>query len=256
MPELPSHACKKWAAGLLIVAWLAPGCALRREPETTARQDPDTTRPERTTRRDPDTTARREPAPRTERVTRRDKTLKGAGIGAGAGALGAVLIGKREADQILIGAAIGAAAGAGVGAYLDAQEERLGRIEGTTVERVDDDTLLVQFDSDLLFPVDSARPTPESLSTLAEVADVLVKYPKTAVVVQGHTDATGPAAYNLDLSERRALTVKDLLMDRGVAETRLAAIGHGEEFPIASNSFEEGRRRNRRVTVMLKAKAT
>ena len=181
-------------------------------------------------------------------------------MGRGAARSGLARAGLRDApgagDHGAPGSRHHAAAGSGVGAYLDAQEEKLGRIEGTTVERVDDDTLLVRFDSDLLFPVDSARPTPESLSTLAEVADVLVKYPKTAVVVQGHTDSTGPAAYNLDLSERRALMVKDLRMDRGVAETRLAAIGHGEDYPIASNGFENGRRRNRRVTVPLKARAT
>src|SRR6185295_13026579 len=92
----------------------------------------------------------------TPRTTSRDKTAKGAGIGAAAGAATAVIAGKREADQILIGAAIGAAAGAGVGAYMDAQEERLARIPGTTVERIEDDMLLVRFDSDILFTPDSA----------------------------------------------------------------------------------------------------
>ena len=62
------------------------------------------------------------------RATRRDKTAKGAGIGAAAGAAGAILAGKRQADEILAGAAIGAAVGAGVGLYMDAQEEKLARI--------------------------------------------------------------------------------------------------------------------------------
>jgi len=167
-----------------------------------------------------------------------------------------VLVGKREADQILIGAGIGAAVGAGVGAYLDAQEEKLARIPGTTVERADKDTLLVRFESDVLFPLNSAQPAAQSLTTLAEVADVLVRYDKTAVVVQGHTDSTGPTEYNLELSERRAVAVKDLLTDRGVAERRVSAIGHGEVYPVSSNGFEEGRRRNRRVTILLKARAT
>ena len=221
----------RWIVGLLVTASVAPvACATRREPET---------RP-----------------PSTERVpVRRDKTVKGAVLGAGAGAATAVIIGKREAEEILIGAGIGAVAGAGIGAYLDAQEAKLARIPGTTVERLADDTLLVRFDSDLLFPVDSAKPTPDSLSTLAEVADVLVQYSKTAVVVQGHTDSSGPEEYNLELSERRADAVKDLLVDRGVAARRLAAIGHGEQYPVASNRLEDGRRRNRRVTVLLKGTA-
>ncbi len=91
------------------------------------------------------------------RVTHRDKTAKGAAIGAAAGATTAVIAGKRDADQILVGAAIGGAVGAGVGAYMDAQEERLARIPGTHVERVDNNTLLVRFDSDILFRPDSAR---------------------------------------------------------------------------------------------------
>src|SRR5688572_23119241 len=98
-------------------------------------------------------------APRRERepyVTKRDRTWKGAGIGAAAGAAGAVLAGKREADEILAGAAIGAVIGGGVGAYMDAQQEKLGRIPGTTVERVSEDTILVHFDADVLFAVDSA----------------------------------------------------------------------------------------------------
>jgi len=188
-------------------------------------------------------------------VDDRDRALRGAGIGAAAGAAGAVLIGKRAADEILVGAAIGAVTGASIGAYLDAQESRLARIPGTTVERAGRDTLLVRFDSDVLFPLDSDRPTAQSLGTLAEVGDLLVRYPRTAVVVQGHTDSTGPEEYNLELSERRATAVKDILIDRGVRSKRLIAIGHGELYPVASNGFEEGRRRNRRVTLLLKCRA-
>ena len=80
--------------------------------------------------------------PRGGRTTMRDKTAKGAGIGGAAGAVGAVLIGMREADEILVGAAIGAIVGGGIGAYMDAQEEKLGHIPGTTTERVDRSTLL------------------------------------------------------------------------------------------------------------------
>ena len=234
---LPSH--RRWITGIILLAWLAPtACATRERPETNPQ---------------PRTTTRTEDTERTP--TRRDKTAKGAVIGAGAGAATAVIVGKREAEEILLGAGIGAIAGAGIGAYLDAQEAKLARIPGTTVERVDNGTLLVRFDSDLLFPVDSAKPTPDSLSTLAEVADVLVEYPKTAIVVQGHTDSTGAEEYNLELSERRAEAVKNLLIDRGVATKRLAAIGHGEAYPVASNRLEEGRQRNRRVTVLLKGRA-
>lgn len=187
--------------------------------------------------------------------TRRDKTWKGAGAGAAAGAVGAVLAGKREADEILAGAAIGGAIGAGVGAYMDAQEEKIARIPGTTVERVDERTLLVHFDSDVLFDVNSATLDSDGRSTLEDVALVLGEYNKTAVVVQGHTDSTGSEEHNQDLSERRAKSVQNYLVTRGVDPDRLATLGFGESEPVASNDTESGRRQNRRVDIMLRGKA-
>jgi len=191
----------------------------------------------------------------TPRTTQRDKTARGAGYGAAAGAAAAVLLGKREADEILAGAGLGALAGTGVGLYLDAQEEKLARIPGTTVERAGRDTLLVHFDSDVLFAVDSATLSSTSRSTLSDVAGVLMEYPKTAVIVQGHTDATGTEEHNQALSERRAGSVRAELISRGVAPARLAAVGYGEGYPVASNASPSGRRLNRRVDILLRAKA-
>ncbi|MGD2115303.1 MAG: OmpA family protein [Acidobacteriota bacterium] len=187
--------------------------------------------------------------------TRREKTAKGAGIGAAAGAAAAILKGEREADEILAGAAIGAVVGAGVGAYMDAQEEKLARIPGTSVERVSPDTLLVHFESDVLFDVDSALLEPSSRGTLDRVVQVLLEHPKTAIVVQGHTDATGSEEHNQALSERRAGAVKNYLIGRGADPGRITAVGYGEGFPVASNETESGRRLNRRVDLLLKAKA-
>jgi len=192
----------------------------------------------------------------TTRATRRDNTLKGAGIGALSGAALSIALGNRKADQILIGTAIGAGIGAGVGAYMDAQEEKLARIPGTHVERVNDDTLLVHFDSDVLFSIDSAMLNSTSRGALEEVATVLMEFPKTAVVIQGHTDSTGSEAHNQDLSERRAGSVKSFLVGRSVNQERMAAIGYGEGAPQASNATAAGRQQNRRVDILLKAKAT
>jgi outer membrane protein OmpA-like peptidoglycan-associated protein len=190
------------------------------------------------------------------RETKRDNTLKGAGIGALSGAALSIALGKREADEILAGTAIGAGIGAGVGAYMDAQEEKLARIPGTHVERVSDDMLLVHFDSDILFAVDSATLSAGSQATLQDVAGVLMEYPKTAVVIQGHTDSTGTEEHNQALSERRAGSVRGFLQGRGIDGDRMAAIGYGEGMPRASNDTTAGRQQNRRVDVMLKAKAT
>jgi outer membrane protein OmpA-like peptidoglycan-associated protein len=191
----------------------------------------------------------------TTRTTKRDKTATGAAIGAAAGAAIGVLRGEREADEILAHAAVGAAIGAGVGAYMDAQEEKLGHIPGTSVERISDDMLLIHFDSDILFSIDSANLSAGSKGSLDEIASVLNEYPKTAIVVQGYTDSTGTEEHNQDLSERRAQAVKNYLVIRGVDEVRMSTLGFGESSPIASNSTESGRRMNRRVDILIKAKA-
>ncbi|UCF69457.1 MAG: OmpA family protein [Acidobacteriota bacterium] len=190
-----------------------------------------------------------------ERVTRRDRTAKGAGYGAAAGAAAAILLGEREADEILVGAAIGAGIGAGVGAYMDRQQEKLAKIPGTKVERVEEDMLLLRLDSDLLFAVDSAQLSADSLVSLDQAARIFNEYPKTAIVLQGHTDSTGTEEHNEKLSERRAKAVLHHLVGMGVAADRMLALGYGEAHPIAPNDTEDGRRLNRRVSMLLKAKA-
>jgi outer membrane protein OmpA-like peptidoglycan-associated protein len=187
--------------------------------------------------------------------TRREKTGRGAAIGAAVGAAGAIATGKREADEILAGAAIGAVAGGAVGAYMDAQEEKIARIPGTTVERVDEETLLVRFESDILFDVDSATVRSDGRRSLEEVSAVLTEYDKTAVVVQGHTDSTGSDSHNQDLSERRARSVAGELVRRGIDDDRVATLGMGEGYPVASNADPAGRQLNRRVEILLKAQA-
>ena len=190
------------------------------------------------------------------RTTRRDNTAKGAGYGAAAGAVLGAVLGEGEADEILAGAAIGAGIGAGVGAYMDHQEEKLARIPGTRVERVGKDLLLVHFASDVLFAVDSAVVGSDARGALNDVGTVLVDFPKTAVIVQGHTDSTGSETHNQSLSERRAEAVMNYLIGRGVDDARINAIGYGESQPVASNESASGRQFNRRVNILLKAKAT
>lgn len=188
-------------------------------------------------------------------TTRRDKTAKSAGIGAAAGAAAAILKGEREADEILAGAAIGAAIGGGVGFYMDRQEEKLARIPGTTIERLGQNVLLLRFNSGVLFDTDSAVIQPSGHATLDEVAEVLLEFKKTAAVVQGHTDSTGSEEHNQALSERRAGAVRNYLVSNGIEASRMTALGFGEGYPLADNGTAEGRRRNRRVEILLKAKA-
>ena len=192
---------------------------------------------------------------RGERSTRRDKTKKGAGIGAAGGAVLGAIIGEGELDEILASAAIGAGIGAGIGAYMDKQEEKLARIPGTSVERVDEDMLLVRFDSDVLFAVDSSELSGRSMSTLDEAAGVFVEFPKTAIFAQGHTDSTGSDEYNLRLSERRARAVENYLIRGGIDAARITSEGFGEAYPVAPNDTPDGRSSNRRVDLLLKGKA-
>jgi hypothetical protein len=130
----------------------------------------------------------------TTRSTKRDKTAKGAGIGAAAGAAAAILTGKREADEILAGAAIGAGIGAGAGAYMDAQEEKIARIPGTHVERVSEDTCSC---TSTRIPLRGRLASLNSTSRLARAA----RLSETAVVIRSPT-ARDPQRI---LSERRAM---------------------------------------------------
>lgn len=79
------------------------------------------------------------------------------------------------------------------------------------------------------------------------LAQVMKDYPDINVVIEGHTDSVGTAAYNKKLSQRRAEAVKKYMVEKGIDVNRLKAQGFGEEKPIASNETKEGRRQNRRV---------
>jgi outer membrane protein OmpA-like peptidoglycan-associated protein len=85
------------------------------------------------------------------------------------------------------------------------------------------------------------------------MAQVFNEYRDTTIVVQGHTDSKGTAAYNQRLSDRRADAVSGYLEDLGVRGSRIDAIGHGESNPKASNNTASGRQQNRRVEIYVRA---
>ena len=84
------------------------------------------------------------------------------------------------------------------------------------------------------------------------MATNLLNYPDSTIEIVGHTDNTGTAALNQDLSQRRAGAVADQLRAAGVPSRRIVAIGRGEDFPIASNLTPEGRALNRRVEIVIR----
>jgi len=106
----------------------------------------------------------------------------------------------------------------------------------------------VSIELQVQFDFDRAVIKPEFHDHLRGVANFLKTYPNTMVKLDGHADWTGPEAYNLGLSERRAESVKAYLVDKfGIAASRLTTRGYGESRPIASNETKEGRMQNRRV---------
>lgn len=175
--------------------------------------------------------------------------LAGAAVGAGAGAL---IGGKKAGRGALIGGVAGAVVGGAIGNYMDRQAaEMKRRIPDAAVER-EGDKLYVSLPSGILFDVDRDQVRPDARQSLATAADVLVKYPDTYVTVEGHTDSTGSHAYNQSLSERRAMRVRDILVESGVPFARLSVRGYGETDPIADNATPEGRQANRRVQLEIR----
>ncbi|MEK7388646.1 MAG: OmpA family protein [Elusimicrobiota bacterium] len=97
------------------------------------------------------------------------------------------------------------------------------------------------------FEFDRDEITPESFATLDLIAELLLKNPRLKLIALAHTDSLGTEEYNLDLSERRARAVKSTLVKKGVAPPSIRFKGMGFAFPLADNSTEEGRAKNRRV---------
>ena len=187
------------------------------------------------------------------RETQTSKAVKGAGIGAAAGAVAGLLTKGDKLENALIGAGVGALAGGGVGYYMDVQEAKLRqRLEGTgvSVTRVGDNITL-NMPSNITFALNSADLNAQFFSALEGVGLVLKEYNKTVIEVAGHTDSTGSDAYNLQLSQRRAQAVASYLASQGVKNERLITVGAGEAYPIASNDTEQGRAANRRVELTI-----
>ena len=107
---------------------------------------------------------------------------------------------------------------------------------------------------DVLFDTGRAELNAGAAHTLDQLSAFLKENPERTIEVEGYTDAVGSDQMNRTLSERRANSVKNALMDRGVASNRISARGFGEARPVASNNTSAGRQQNRRVEVVLPGK--
>ncbi|WP_158825746.1 OmpA family protein [Mucilaginibacter lacusdianchii] len=184
------------------------------------------------------------------------KTQKGAAIGAGAGGTIGALIGKSAGNTALgaiIGGAVGGTAGAFIGRKMDRQAAEIKQtVPGATVER-QGEGILVKFDSGILFDVNKTDLKSAAQSNLQNLATSLNNNQGTNILIVGHTDNTGSASLNQDLSVRRAQSVKSYLTSNGVTGGRLTTQGKGFSEPIADNSTEAGRAQNRRVEIVIVA---
>lgn len=184
------------------------------------------------------------------------KTKRGAVIGAVIGGVAGAVIGNQSGSNrtgAVVGAAAGAAVGAAVGRRMDKQEQELRQIEGVEVTRPSEGEISVRLTNDILFDTDSYALRGASRSTLNELAGNFRQYPDNRIIVEGHTDSTGTDAHNQRLSENRAASVADYLIDQGVASSKIVVYGFGEARPKASNDTAEGRQLNRRVEIHIQA---
>lgn len=175
-------------------------------------------------------------------------------IGAAAGASKG---GPDQAGRAIVGGLLGAAVGGAIGNSLDQQAADLRSSIGNSNISVTNNGsyLVVNMPQDVLFATDSASLRSDLTGDIRAVAGSLMRYPNSTIEVIGHTDNTGSAAYNQDLSQRRAVSVANVLRDSGVPNGRIAAFGRGEDQPIASNLSATGRAQNRRVEIIIRPTA-
>ncbi len=183
-----------------------------------------------------------------------DRTRTGALAGAAIGGVVGAGTGDGGLQRTAIGAGLGAAAGGLIGQQLDRQAEALRREMGDDRINIENtgEELIVTLPQEILFATDSAEVRPDLRRDLRAMASNLNQNPGSRVQVIGHTDSTGAAAYNQSLSERRANSVANVLRDAGVSNSRITAVGRGEDQPVATNLTTEGRAQNRRVEIIIR----
>lgn len=183
---------------------------------------------------------------------------KGAAIGTAVGAGAGTLFGGNDLKNAGFGALAGAALGAGIGYYMDKQEEEMQQsLQGTgiQVQRTAENTLTLNMPStsNVTFAFAKSDLSFEAQNALNSVAQVLINYPDSTIMVTGHTDDVGSDADNQHLSEARANSVANYLAQRGVNPMRISKQGMGESQPKVPNTSDANRAINRRVELSIVA---
>ena len=182
---------------------------------------------------------------------------RGATTGAVIGAVAGQVVGGNTR-----GTAIGVALG-GLGGYVWSRqmEDKKRQMEaatagtGTVVTQTADNQLKLSIPNDISFASGKHDIQPRLMPILDQFAQGLNQQPSMEVRIVGHTDNTGSDAINNPLSVNRAQSARDYLVSRGVATQRISIDGRGSHEPIADNSTEAGRARNRRIDIFLAERA-
>lgn len=193
-------------------------------------------------------------------VKNANNAQKGGVIGAAGGAvIGGVIgnnVGKgNTALGAIIGAVVGGAAGSYIGSRMDRQAERIEQeIPGAEVKRVGEG-ISVTFNEDagVYFDTNKSVVKGTSANTLDKLSGILAEYPKSNILVEGHTDSAGSDEYNWKLSQQRAESVTNYLVGKGISSARFTTKWYGETQPRASNETSQGKARNRRVELAIVA---
>jgi outer membrane protein OmpA-like peptidoglycan-associated protein len=172
------------------------------------------------------------------------RAYAGAGIGAAAGAGIGALLGKGKGAAI--GAVLGGAVGGYVGHRMDNQAKELEKIAET---KRTEQGLVTKLKSDILFDTGKANLKAEAKTNLAQMAEIMKKYPENVLTINGYTDNSGKEATNATLSAKRAEAVKAQLIASGLTEAAIATKGLGSANPVADNAKADGRKQNRRVEI-------
>lgn len=145
------------------------------------------------------------------------------------------------------------AAAAAAQAQANAAQDRVRALEAQLRDMEAQQTergLLVTL-GDVLFAFNKAELSPQAGPRLDKLASFLKQFPDRKLLIEGYTDSVGGDSYNQNLSERRAQSVRDALVQRGVDSSRITAMGYGKAHPVADNASPEGRAMNRRVEIVI-----
>lgn len=195
-----------------------------------------------------------------EAVKNTSNTQRGVAIGAASGAvLGGVLgnnLGKggKGALGAVLGGVIGGVAGGVIGNKMDKQAREIDNaLPGADVERVGEGIKLTLKENAVRFDTNKSTLTSTAKANLDKLVPVFQEYKDTNIQIYGYTDSDGADAYNLNLSEQRAASVKSYLSTKGISSARFTTTGMGEADPIATNETADGKSQNRRVEFAITA---